>query len=91
MKISGHTPYAKIESTRAGERGPAEGRESSEASPTGAAAEVRMSDAARAMRDAHAPERPDEAKVARLRELVERGDFQIDAERIASAMLDEER
>jgi len=88
MKIPGHTQRTKIERRRdskpdATEASRAEGG-------TGPAAQVQMSDAARALERAHAPEAPDMAKVARLRDAIANGQLKIDPERIASRMIQEE-
>ena len=50
-----------------------------------------MSAEAQALRDSRAPERPDEAKIERLRTAIARGELHIDADRIAARMLEEER
>ena len=52
---------------------------------------VEVSGAARRLASAKAPETVDEAKVARLRASIAGGTFQPDPERIAEAMLKEER
>lgn len=91
MKINGHNPYSKIEPARpVSEHSRAEDQGSSVASG-GAAAEVRMSDTAHALRDARAPEQPDPAKVERLRAAIARGELRIDPDKIAARMLEEER
>ncbi|GAB5542210.1 MAG: flagellar biosynthesis anti-sigma factor FlgM [Sandaracinaceae bacterium] len=91
MKITGQNPYSKIESTRERKGAPASESAKAESAVGRPAAEVEMSDAARAMREARAPEQPDAQKVARLKQAILDGEFRIDPERIASAMFDEER
>ncbi|MEC7522271.1 MAG: flagellar biosynthesis anti-sigma factor FlgM [Myxococcota bacterium] len=91
MKITGQNPYAKIESTRERKGAPSSESAPAERAVGRPAAEVEMSDAARATRELRAPERPDAEKVARLKQAILDGEFRIDPDRIASAMLDEER
>ena len=79
MKITGQNPYSKIESTRERKGAPASESAKAESAVGRPAAEVEMSDAARAMRE------------ARLKQAILDGEFRIDPERIASAMFDEER
>ena len=54
------------------------------------AAQVAVSASARAFEDLRAPERPDAAKVQRLRDAIARGELRIDPERIAARMIEEE-
>lgn len=87
MKIQGHPPTSIDPRTVQRER------ETPVPKPPtgGGAAEVRVSDSAKALGDARAPEQPDSARIERLRERVAKGELVIDAERIADAMLREER
>jgi flagellar biosynthesis anti-sigma factor FlgM len=92
MKISGHHPHAKVERSQVERRDTgASGERGAAAASTGAAAEVRMSETARALTDAHGPERPDPARVERLRRAIERGELRVDVGRIADAILEQER
>jgi flagellar biosynthesis anti-sigma factor FlgM len=61
-------------------------------SPSSVRAErVRVSEEAKAFADARGPEAPDRARIERIIEAIRSGQFAIDAERIADAMLREER
>lgn len=51
---------------------------------------VAVSNVARALVEARSPESPDSDRIERLREQIENGTFEIDAEAIAEAMLQEE-
>lgn len=51
---------------------------------------VRVSSEARALLDARAPEVPDQQRIARLRDEIRNGTFQVDAAKIAERMLEEE-
>lgn len=51
---------------------------------------VQMSSEARILLEAKKPEVPDQAKIAELRNAIENGTFEIDATRIADAMIDQE-
>ncbi|MCA9609517.1 MAG: flagellar biosynthesis anti-sigma factor FlgM [Myxococcales bacterium] len=55
------------------------------------AAKVQVSGGARALEGLRAPEQVDSAKVARLRQAIDNGEFEVDADRIAERMLEEER
>ena len=84
MKITGpiQTPY--VRSVRS-----SQGAEASQAArPTGD--RVGVSSVAREIADARGPEVPDEARIARLRQSIEDGTFEIDSMRIAEQMLAEE-
>ena len=88
MKITGQKPQvAPVEKRRSDRPDVTPARGQSARTP---AAEVRMSDAARALRGAREPESPDTAKVEALRARIEAGDFKVDPERIADAMMSEE-
>ena len=89
MKIQGQNPYSKVHSrkdskSRSGTDGQAK------SSSSGAATAVNVSSTARNLVTLHAPEEADLSKVERLREAVEQGTFQVDAEKIADAMVREE-
>lgn len=92
MKITGQRhPYGQVESTRtdrADARGSDAPRKAGAAAP---ATEVRVSEAAHALRAARAPETPDVEKVERLRAQIAAGEFKVDADAIADAMIAEER
>jgi flagellar biosynthesis anti-sigma factor FlgM len=62
-----------------------------ESRPLGSSEQVRLSGQARALAGARAPETPDLEKVARLRDALEKGTFKVDLEKIADAMIREER
>lgn len=51
---------------------------------------VSVSSSAKALGEARAPEVPDAARIARLKDAIVGGSFKIDASRIADAMLREE-
>ncbi len=89
MKITGHNPYARVDSTRRhADRG---GSERPEAGGVrGEATEVRMSPAAEAFSHARAPERPDPERIERLRQAIANGELKIDPRKIAARMLEEE-
>ena len=55
------------------------------------AAKVAVSNEAKQLAEARSPAVSDAAKVARLAQAIARGDFMIDAERVADRMLREER
>lgn len=88
MKISGHNPYSRIDSSK--------GREKRSDAPTDAsgvraeAAQVAMSDTAKALAEARAPEKPDQSRIERLREAIANGELKIDAQKIAARMMEEE-
>ena len=52
---------------------------------------VQVSSQAQALAQARAPETPDMPKVQKLKEQIERGTFKADPEKIAEAMLSEEK
>ncbi|MEM9194166.1 MAG: flagellar biosynthesis anti-sigma factor FlgM [Myxococcota bacterium] len=52
---------------------------------------VELSSEARKLEEMRASEKPDAERIERLKEAIRNGTFQIDAERIAQTMLDEER
>ncbi|MGE0790444.1 MAG: flagellar biosynthesis anti-sigma factor FlgM [Sandaracinaceae bacterium] len=88
MKISGQPHLHRVD----GPRGQSRAKGSDEAPPCvrEEASQVHMSDAAVAMRHARAPEQPSTEKIERLKAAIERGDFKVDAEAIASRMMEEE-
>ena len=51
---------------------------------------VRISSQAKQLADVRAPEKPDMERVERLKRAIEDGSFEIDAEKIADRMLEEE-
>ncbi len=70
------------------------GSSTKKGSKTGSAASadaVSVSDEARTLSKARGPETPDPARIERLRDAIRRGEFKVDAERIAERMLLEER
>lgn len=87
MKISGHNPYTRIDS---------KSRDRRSNKPEGAAgvrteaAQVAMSDTAKAMSEARAPEKPDADRIERLRAAIANGELKIDAQAIAARMMEEE-
>lgn len=52
---------------------------------------VSVSSRARRLAEARAPEKPDQARIQKMREMVEKGTLDVDPAKIASAMLREER
>ncbi len=88
MKIPGHPQRTNIERRR-DSKPDAVGASRGEAA-IAPAAQVKMSDAARALERTSGPEAPDMAKVARLRDAIAAGELKIDPERIASRMVQEE-
>ncbi|MCC6876610.1 MAG: flagellar biosynthesis anti-sigma factor FlgM [Sandaracinaceae bacterium] len=56
-----------------------------------AVGDVKVSQSARALADLRAPETPDPERIAKLRGQIERGELEIDPEKIAETMLREER
>jgi flagellar biosynthesis anti-sigma factor FlgM len=88
MKIQGQSPPSSIESLRTSrERTSRTSTSSSRPSDP----DVQVSTVAKVLGEARAPETPDVDRIGRLREQVESGRLTIDAERIADAMLREER
>ena len=82
MKINGvHRPYidAAQASKRVAQRGAA-----------GQATKVAVSKEARQLAEARSPAVSDAAKVLKLAQAIARGDFMIDAERLADRMISEE-
>lgn len=51
---------------------------------------VQVSNEAKLLMEARAPEVPDQDRIARLKEAIANGTFEVDADRIADAMLNEE-
>lgn len=90
MKIDGTHGRGAIDrvetrqDTRARER-------SAEAPRGGDTVKVSVSSRARQLAEARAPEKPDQARIARLKEAVEKGTLDVDPAKIANAMLREER
>jgi flagellar biosynthesis anti-sigma factor FlgM len=92
MKITGQNPYAKVEATRSDPKRGVKEDSSLRSSATGqAATEVKLSGTAQALQEARSPETPDLDRIAELRAQVERGELEIDPQRIADAMLRDER
>ena len=60
-------------------------------SRSAAAEQVSVSAEARSLAEARAPEVPDQARIDRLKEAIRNGSFEIDVDRIATQMLEEER
>lgn len=88
MKIQGQPPVSSLDARSVQrERDSRAPRSAS----VGATTDVRVSDGARALGDARAPEQPDDARVERLRGELASGRLVVDADRIADAMLREER
>ena len=84
MKINGPYRPTAIDTSR----GSVRASDGPKSSPTET---VKVSSQAQALAQARAPETPDMPKVQKLREAIERGQFKADPERIADAMLREER
>jgi flagellar biosynthesis anti-sigma factor FlgM len=82
MKINGiNRPY--IDAAAQAKRVPQRGA-------TGQAAKVEVSKEAKQLAEARSPAVSDAAKVLRLAQAIARGDFMVDAERVADRMLSEE-
>lgn len=81
----------KINGIRPGSIGssPSTGRLAKPEAATGAS-KVAVSSQARRLAEARAPEAPDAAKVARLRQSIASGDFTVDADAVAEKMFKEE-
>ena len=82
MKINGiHRPYVDAATTakRVAPRG-----------ATGPSAKVAVSQEAKQLAEARSPAVSDAAKVLKLAQAIARGDFMIDAERLADRMMSEE-
>ena len=86
MKVNGPYRPAALDTTRGIVR-----RKDGDDSRTSTTETVQVSSEAQALAQARAPESPDMPKVQKLRESIENGTFKPDAERIADAMLREER
>ena len=56
----------------------------------GRAERTTVSDGARALANARSPEQPDELRVARLKQAIREGTFQVNVDKIADAILREE-
>ncbi|MGF1465930.1 MAG: flagellar biosynthesis anti-sigma factor FlgM [Sandaracinaceae bacterium] len=89
MKVTGSHPYTRVDKPRTDPpASPPEGGRR----PSGEdAAEVRISDTAQVLRDVRSPEVPDAERIARLKAAIDNGELEVDAERIADAMLRDER
>lgn len=85
MKVNGTYRPAALDSSRGTSRVSEDGYR------TKTGETVSVSSEAQALAQARAPETSDMPKVAKLREAIEKGEFQVDPERIADAMLREER
>lgn len=86
MKVHGPSRPGPISLREVGE---AKRKASSGRKPE-AAERVQVSNHARALSQLREPEAPDMSRVERLKEAIRSGNFVIDVERIASAMLQEE-
>lgn len=85
MKVNGTYRPAALDSARGSVR------LSDDAYRTSTGETVSVSPQAQALAQARAPETTDMPKVMKLRAAIERGEFKADPERIADAMLREER
>ena len=88
MKVQGPPGAKQIEVIRPSPRSRAADRTSATAP---GAAQVRVSDEARQLADVRAQETPDAARIERLRSEIAKGTFTVDADKVARAMIDEER
>lgn len=89
MKINNSSPQpaiTRVQTDRAGKAG-----DKKAAHTHGTATSVHVSDTSKKLAAARAPEVPDEARIERLRGLVQSGKLHVDAGAIADAMLREER
>lgn len=85
MKVQGPGRPASVDAVR-GARVVDKSQETSRSTTE----QVSVSSEARALLDVRAPEVPDQERIARLRNAIRNGTFEVDAEKIASRMLEEE-
>ncbi len=92
MKIDGsHTRGALGDVGKAARARDGRGAEGATSGREGSAVKVSVSTRARRLAEARGPEQPDEARIQRLRDAIEKGTLDVDPARIADAMLREER
>lgn len=87
MKVDGPHRSTQLEQSKSRSVGT---KEKSNARPD-RSEQVNVSQEARSLAEARAPEVPDQERIDRLKEAISNGTFKIDVDRIATQMLEEER
>ena len=90
MKIDGSNKPGTADQVRLRQNSQAAKGKGGDAGSRSVGEQVDVSSTARALQSARAPEVPDQAKIARLKEAIRNGEFKIDVDRIASRILEEE-